>query len=53
MVPQVKNALEWLKGERIEYRRFAAVLILKVSETFMLLLAAVVLVLVKTLSLYF
>ncbi|XP_058190488.1 serine/threonine-protein kinase TOR [Rhododendron vialii] len=26
---QVKNALEWLKGERIEYRRFAAVLILK------------------------
>lgn len=26
---QVKNALEWLKGERVEYRRFAAVLILK------------------------
>ncbi|PSS02733.1 Serine/threonine-protein kinase [Actinidia chinensis var. chinensis] len=26
---QVKNALEWLHGERIEYRRFAAVLILK------------------------
>ncbi|KAH7836314.1 hypothetical protein Vadar_034584 [Vaccinium darrowii] len=26
---QVKNALDWLKGERIEYRRFAAVLILK------------------------
>ncbi|KAG5526253.1 hypothetical protein RHGRI_032514 [Rhododendron griersonianum] len=26
---EVKNALEWLKGERIEYRRFAAVLILK------------------------
>ncbi|KAA8545737.1 hypothetical protein F0562_020812 [Nyssa sinensis] len=26
---QVKNALEWLRGERIEYRRFAAVLILK------------------------
>lgn len=28
---QVKNALEWLRGDRIEYRRFAAVLILKVS----------------------
>ncbi|PHT37386.1 hypothetical protein T459_35682 [Capsicum annuum] len=26
---QVKVALEWLRGERIEYRRFAAVLILK------------------------
>ncbi|CAL5358145.1 unnamed protein product [Camellia sinensis] len=26
---QVKNALEWLHGERVEYRRFAAVLILK------------------------
>lgn len=26
---QVQNALEWLRGERIEYRRFAAVLILK------------------------
>ncbi|XP_052193242.1 serine/threonine-protein kinase TOR isoform X2 [Diospyros lotus] len=26
---QVKNALEWLRGERIEYRCFAAVLILK------------------------
>ncbi|XP_038887537.1 serine/threonine-protein kinase TOR-like [Benincasa hispida] len=26
---QVKIALEWLRGERIEYRRFAAVLILK------------------------
>ncbi|PHT28197.1 Serine/threonine-protein kinase TOR [Capsicum baccatum] len=26
---QVKDALEWLRGERIEYRRFAAVLILK------------------------
>ncbi|KAJ0981872.1 hypothetical protein J5N97_010127 [Dioscorea zingiberensis] len=26
---QIKNALEWLRGERIEYRRFAAVLILK------------------------
>lgn len=26
---QVKNALEWLRGDRIEYRRFAAVLILK------------------------
>ncbi|CAH9071216.1 unnamed protein product [Cuscuta epithymum] len=26
---QVKNALQWLTGERIEYRRFAAVLILK------------------------
>ncbi|PHT30546.1 hypothetical protein CQW23_29851 [Capsicum baccatum] len=26
---QVKFALEWLRGERIEYRRFAAVLILK------------------------
>ncbi|KAI8028412.1 Serine/threonine-protein kinase TOR [Camellia lanceoleosa] len=26
---QVKNALGWLHGERIEYRRFAAVLILK------------------------
>lgn len=26
---QVKNALEWLKGDRVEYRRFAAVLILK------------------------
>ncbi|KAI8020061.1 Serine/threonine-protein kinase TOR [Camellia lanceoleosa] len=25
----VKNALEWLHGERVEYRRFAAVLILK------------------------
>ncbi|CAN6449978.1 unnamed protein product [Victoria cruziana] len=26
---QVKTALEWLGGERVEYRRFAAVLILK------------------------
>ncbi|KAK1259623.1 Serine/threonine-protein kinase TOR [Acorus gramineus] len=26
---QVKNALDWLRGERVEYRRFAAVLILK------------------------
>ncbi|MFS7952510.1 putative non-specific serine/threonine protein kinase [Helianthus anomalus] len=26
---QVKNALQWLGGERVEYRRFAAVLILK------------------------
>ncbi|XP_017224295.1 serine/threonine-protein kinase TOR isoform X2 [Daucus carota subsp. sativus] len=26
---QVRNALEWLRGERVEYRRFAAVLILK------------------------
>ncbi|KAB2050892.1 hypothetical protein ES319_A12G018000v1 [Gossypium barbadense] len=26
---QVKTALEWLRGERIEYHRFAAVLILK------------------------
>ncbi|XP_010245613.1 PREDICTED: serine/threonine-protein kinase TOR isoform X2 [Nelumbo nucifera] len=26
---QVKNALDWLRGDRIEYRRFAAVLILK------------------------
>ncbi|KAJ9705357.1 hypothetical protein PVL29_003411 [Vitis rotundifolia] len=26
---QVQNALEWLRGERVEYRRFAAVLILK------------------------
>ncbi|GLT98087.1 hypothetical protein SLE2022_156090 [Rubroshorea leprosula] len=26
---QVKTALEWLRGDRIEYRRFAAVLILK------------------------
>ncbi|GJX78343.1 serine/threonine-protein kinase TOR [Tanacetum coccineum] len=26
---QVKNALQWLAGERVEYRRFAAVLILK------------------------
>ncbi|XP_059653076.1 serine/threonine-protein kinase TOR-like isoform X1 [Cornus florida] len=26
---QVKNALEWLNSERVEYRRFAAVLILK------------------------
>lgn len=26
---QVKIALEWLRGERVEYRRFAAVLILK------------------------
>ncbi|CAL9754588.1 unnamed protein product [Musa acuminata subsp. burmannicoides] len=26
---QIKNALDWLHGERIEYRRFAAVLILK------------------------
>ncbi|ERM95810.1 serine/threonine-protein kinase TOR isoform X2 [Amborella trichopoda] len=26
---QVKNALDWLTGERVEYRRFAAVLILK------------------------
>ncbi|KAF9622962.1 hypothetical protein IFM89_035677 [Coptis chinensis] len=26
---QVKKALDWLKGERVEYRRFAAVLILK------------------------
>ncbi|KAK2968912.1 hypothetical protein RJ640_018604 [Escallonia rubra] len=26
---QVKSALEWLCGERVEYRRFAAVLILK------------------------
>lgn len=28
---QVKIALEWLRGERVEYRRFAAVLILKIS----------------------
>lgn len=28
---QVKMALDWLRGERVEYRRFAAVLILKVS----------------------
>ncbi|KAF4382019.1 hypothetical protein CsatB_005984 [Cannabis sativa] len=26
---QVKTALEWLRGDRVEYRRFAAVLILK------------------------
>ncbi|XP_010936698.1 serine/threonine-protein kinase TOR isoform X1 [Elaeis guineensis] len=26
---QIKTALDWLRGERIEYRRFAAVLILK------------------------
>uniref|UniRef100_A0A1D1Y0I7 Serine/threonine-protein kinase TOR n=2 Tax=Anthurium amnicola TaxID=1678845 RepID=A0A1D1Y0I7_9ARAE len=26
---QVKNALDWLRGERVEYRRFAACLILK------------------------
>ncbi|XP_072960137.1 serine/threonine-protein kinase TOR [Typha angustifolia] len=26
---QIKNALEWLHAERVEYRRFAAVLILK------------------------
>lgn len=26
---QIKNALDWLRGERVEYRRFAAVLILK------------------------
>ncbi|CAI9104219.1 OLC1v1002849C2 [Oldenlandia corymbosa var. corymbosa] len=26
---QIKNALEWLRGDRIEYRRLAAVLILK------------------------
>ncbi|KAK9166114.1 hypothetical protein Scep_001305 [Stephania cephalantha] len=26
---QVKTALDWLRGERVEYRRFAAVLILK------------------------
>ncbi|XP_020086675.1 serine/threonine-protein kinase TOR isoform X1 [Ananas comosus] len=26
---QIKNALEWLRGERVEFRRFAAVLILK------------------------
>ncbi|PKA52204.1 Serine/threonine-protein kinase TOR [Apostasia shenzhenica] len=26
---KIKNALDWLHGERIEYRRFAAVLILK------------------------
>ncbi|XP_022763546.1 serine/threonine-protein kinase TOR isoform X3 [Durio zibethinus] len=26
---QIKTALEWLHGERVEYRRFAAVLILK------------------------
>ncbi|KAH7665067.1 Non-specific serine/threonine protein kinase protein [Dioscorea alata] len=26
---QIKNALDWLRGDRIEYRRFAAVLILK------------------------
>lgn len=28
---QVKMALDWLRGDRVEYRRFAAVLILKVS----------------------
>ncbi|KAK9163538.1 hypothetical protein Syun_004440 [Stephania yunnanensis] len=28
---QVKTALDWLRGERVEYRRFAAVLILKVN----------------------
>ncbi|XP_010557538.1 PREDICTED: serine/threonine-protein kinase TOR isoform X2 [Tarenaya hassleriana] len=26
---QIKTALDWLRGERVEYRRFAAVLILK------------------------
>ncbi|XP_026393292.1 serine/threonine-protein kinase TOR-like [Papaver somniferum] len=26
---QVKSAMDWLRGERVEYRRFAAVLILK------------------------
>ncbi|KAI3881407.1 hypothetical protein MKW92_032446 [Papaver armeniacum] len=26
---QVKTAMDWLRGERVEYRRFAAVLILK------------------------
>ena len=31
---QIKIALEWLRGERVEYRRFAAVLILKVSALF-------------------
>ena len=31
---QVKIALDWLRGERIEYRRFAAVLILKVIHHF-------------------
>ncbi|PHT28499.1 hypothetical protein CQW23_31881 [Capsicum baccatum] len=30
---QVKFALEWLRGETIEYRRFAAVLILKECKT--------------------
>jgi hypothetical protein len=29
---QVKRALEWLQGERVESKRFAAVLILKVSN---------------------
>lgn len=27
---QVRIALDWLRGDRVEYRRFAAVLILKV-----------------------
>lgn len=31
LIFQVKMALDWLRGERVEYRRFAAVLILKVS----------------------
>lgn len=31
---QVKIALDWLRGDRVEYRRFAAVLILKVRPTF-------------------
>jgi hypothetical protein len=30
---QVKIALAWLQGERVESHRFAAVLILKVSKT--------------------
>lgn len=29
---QVKRALEWLQGERVEPKRFAAVLILKVCN---------------------
>ncbi|KAH9655484.1 serine/threonine-protein kinase TOR [Citrus sinensis] len=29
---QVKMALDWLRGDRVEYRRFAAVLILKVKN---------------------
>ncbi|XP_047260707.1 serine/threonine-protein kinase TOR-like [Capsicum annuum] len=38
---QVKVALEWLRDERIEYRRFAAVLILKVQLAYFFMICSI------------